>query len=100
MICVAGRTRLKSQTSWPDHPETSQAAEDSIINARHLEPFWSALRRTCSAFQRHTNYLRHIEMRASTHLTRVLGDAQSASAYGLIFQKFIVKGLTTGVVKA
>ncbi|MCP4403547.1 MAG: IS1 family transposase, partial [bacterium] len=49
-----GRTRPTYQAPWAEHPETTQAIEHSIIYANHLEAFWSALRRTCSAFRRRT----------------------------------------------
>ena len=50
-----GRKRPKYQTPWPEHPETSPTCDTSIIHANHLEAFFSALRRKCSAFRRRTN---------------------------------------------
>ncbi|MBN2257242.1 MAG: IS1 family transposase [Anaerolineaceae bacterium] len=50
-----GRKRPKYQTPWAEHPKTTQAVEESMIHANHLEAFWSALRRKCSAFRRRTN---------------------------------------------
>ncbi len=50
-----GPKRPKYQAPWSEHPETSQELDSSTIHANHLEAFWSALRRTCSAFRRRTN---------------------------------------------
>jgi transposase-like protein len=50
-----GRKRPKYEAPWAEHPETSQQVEDVMIHANHLEAFWSALRRKCSAFRRRTN---------------------------------------------
>jgi len=50
-----GPKRPKYQTPWTEHPDTSQTLDTSMIHANHLEAFWSALRRKCSAFRRRTN---------------------------------------------
>ncbi len=50
-----GRKRPKYQAPWAEHPDTSQEIKDPMIHANHLEAFWSALRRKCSAFRRRTN---------------------------------------------
>lgn len=50
-----GRKRPKYQAPWAEHPETSREVKESLIHANHLEAFWSALRRKCSAFRRRTN---------------------------------------------
>ena len=50
-----GRKKPTYQAPWAEHPETSSLTEFSTIHANHLEAFWSALRRKCSAFRRRTN---------------------------------------------
>lgn len=50
-----GRKRPRYQSPWPEHPETDQSIENNHIHANHLEAFFSALRRKCSAYRRKTN---------------------------------------------
>ncbi len=50
-----GRKRPKSQAPWAEHPDTTQELDDASIHATHLEAFFRALRRTCSAYRRRTN---------------------------------------------
>jgi hypothetical protein len=50
-----GPKRPKYQAPWAEHPDTSQTLDTAAIHANHLEAFWSALRRKCSAFRRRTN---------------------------------------------
>lgn len=50
-----GRKRPKYQAPWAEHPDTAQELDDTSIHANHLEAFFSALRRKCSAYRRRTN---------------------------------------------
>ncbi len=50
-----GRKRPTYQAPWPEHPETAQGLDEPSIHANHLEAFFSALRRKCSAYRRRTN---------------------------------------------
>ena len=50
-----GRKRPKYQAPWAEHPDTAQQIKEQEIHANHLEAFFSALRRKCSAFRRRTN---------------------------------------------
>ncbi len=52
---TAGRTRPKYQAPWAEHPDTPQDVDEPHIHANHLEAFFSARRRTCSAYRRRTN---------------------------------------------
>ncbi len=53
--CNAGRKRPKYQAPRAEHPDTSQDVDEPQLHANHLEAFFSALRRTCSAYRRRTN---------------------------------------------
>lgn len=50
-----GRKRPKYQAPWAEHPDTAQGLDEASIHANHLEAFFSALRRKCSAYRRRTN---------------------------------------------
>ena len=49
------RKRPTYQAPWAEHPDTPQEIACPEIHANHLEAFWSALRRKCSAYRRRTN---------------------------------------------
>lgn len=50
-----GRKRPKYHAPWAEHPDTAQGLDKASIHANHLEAFFSALRRKCSAYRRRTN---------------------------------------------
>ena len=84
-----GRKRPKYQAPWAEHPETAQKIEDFMIHANHLEAFWSALRRKCSAFRRRTNTY----AKSTTGLQRIL------RVYW-VMHNFVRKHFTTKAVPA
>lgn len=52
---TTGPKRPTYQAPWAEHPDTSPLLDTAAIHANHVEAFWSALRRKCSAFRRRTN---------------------------------------------
>ena len=84
-----GRKRPKYQAPWAEHPDTSQACEEKSIHAKHLEAFFSSLRRKCAAFRRRTN----------TYATSKGGLRRILRVYWVI-HNFVRKHFTTKEVPA
>jgi len=50
-----GRKKPKYQTTYPQHPETSNNISNEETHANHVEANNSAMRRKCSPYRRKTN---------------------------------------------